>query len=247
MAERPEGRPRFLDRLLDPAAFVRTIDSRVVEPTLQVALKEESRISSTVAVLVAIFLEATLPYRIANHPRYLIPALALLLLIATLGVMPRRFDHSRLFRGLMLLVILVMTIGNIASGARLIVDLVNGTGIRDAGELLWVGGSIWLTNVIVFALWYWEFDGGGPMARLKSGNPYPAFLFPQHQTPERVRPGWRPEFLDYFYVSFTNAAAFSPTDTMPMTRWAKMAMFVQSAFSLSIAILVIARAVNVLQ
>lgn len=250
MAERPAGRPRFIDRLLDPASVVREIDTRVVEkvvePTLRAAAKEESRIASTVAVLVAIFLEATLPPRIANHPRYLIPGLALVLLIATLGVAPRRFEHSRLLRGLMLLVILVMTIGNIASGIRLISDLVQGTGIRDPGQLLWVGGSIWLTNVIVFALWYWEFDSGGPAARTIK-HPYPDFLFPQMQSPDLARPEWRPEFLDYFYVSFTNATAFSPTDTMPMTRWAKMAMLVQSGFSLVIAILVIARAVNVLK
>lgn len=246
MAERPPRRPRFLDRLLDPAAFVREVDSRVVEPTLRVAAKEESRIASTIAVLVAIVLEATLPPRIANHPRYLIPALALVLLIATLGIAPRRFEHSRLLRALMLLVILVMSVGNIASGIRLIVDLVNGTGIRDAGELLWVGGSIWITNVIVFSLWYWEFDSGGPAARTIK-DPYPDFLFPQMQSPTLARPEWRPEFLDYLYLSFTNATAFSPTDTMPMTRWAKMAMLVQSAFSLSIAILVIARAVNVLK
>jgi uncharacterized membrane protein len=240
-------RPRFLDRLLDPAGIVREVDVHVVRPAWQTVTREESRIASTLAVLVAIFLEATLPPRIANHPRYLIPALALVLLIATVGLAPRRFQRSRLLRGLMLAVILVMTVGNIASGIRLIVDIVNGSGIRDAGELLWVGASIWITNVIVFALWYWEFDRGGPVARAAGGRPYADFLFPQ-MTERLVAPAdWAPQFLDYFYVSFTNATAFSPTDVMPLTRWAKMAMLVQSAFSLSIAVLVVARAVNILK
>jgi hypothetical protein len=247
MAERREAHPRFFDRLLDPASIVREVDSRVVQPAWQRVTKEENRIASTIAVLVAIFLEATLPPRIANHPRYLIPALALVLLVATLGLAPRRFERSKLLRALMLLVILVMTIGNIASGARLIVDLVNGTGIRDAGQLLWVGGSIWLTNVIVFSLWYWEFDRGGPAARALAVRSYPDFMFPQMQERELAPPDWDAEFVDYFYVSFTNATAFSPTDVMPLTRWAKSAMLVQSAVSLSIAILVIARAVNVLK
>jgi uncharacterized membrane protein len=236
----------MIDRLLDPAGFVRDVDARVVKPAWQTVTREESRIASTIAVLVAIFLEAALPPRIANHPRYLIPSFALVLLIATLGIAPRRFERSRLLRALMLAVIAVMTIGNIASGIRLIVDLVNGTGIRDAGELLWVGGSIWLTNVIVFALWYWEFDRGGPDARALGTKPFPDFLFPQMTDGVPHPPDWEPQFLDYLYVSFTNAAAFSPTDTMPMSRWAKMGMLVQSAFSLSIAVLVVARAVNVL-
>jgi hypothetical protein len=226
---------------------VREVDVRVVQPAWRTVTREESRIASTIAVLVAIFLEATLPPRVGNHPRYLIPALALVLLIATLGLAPRRFERSKLLRGLMLLVILVMSIGNIASGIRLIADLINGTGIRDAGELLWVGGSIWFTNVIVFSLWYWEFDRGGPAARALGVRGYPDFLFPQMTAREMSPPEWDAQFLDYFYLSFTNATAFSPTDVMPMSRWAKTAMLVQSAFSLSIAILVIARAVNVLK
>ena len=242
-----EGRPRLLDRLLDPASFVREVDSRVVQPAWRTVSREESRIASSIAVLVAIFLEATLPSRIANHPRSVIPALALVLLIATLGIAPRRYERSKLLRALMLLVILVMSIGNIASGIRLIADLINGTGIRDAGELLWVGGSIWFTNVIVFSLWYWEFDRGGPAARALGARSYPDFLFPQMTQEHISPPEWDAQFLDYFYLSFTNATAFSPTDVMPMSRWAKTAMLVQSAFSLAIAILVIARAVNVLK
>jgi uncharacterized membrane protein len=101
--------------------------------------------------------------------------------------------------------------------------------------------------VIAFALWYWEFDRGGPVARALAIKPYPDFEFPQMTSPELAPPSWEPMFADYFYLSFTNATAFSPTDVMPLSRWAKMLMLVQSAVSLLLAALVIARAVNILR
>jgi hypothetical protein len=99
---------------------------------------------------------------------------------------------------------------------------------------------------VAFALWYWEFDRGGPFARAAGERPHPDFLFPQMATPEVTHPDWEPYFVDYLYVSFTNATAFSPTDTMPMSRWAKGLMAVQSAVALSTVALVVARAVNIL-
>ena len=109
------------------------------------------------------------------------------------------------------------------------------------------GGAIWLTNVIVFALWYWEMDRGGPAARACGTHEYPDFLFTQMTAPELVAKDWEPAFLDYLYLSFTNATAFSPTDTLPLSRWAKMTMMFQSAVSLVTVALVVARAVNVLE
>ncbi|MFN8036370.1 MAG: hypothetical protein U0V73_10585 [Acidimicrobiia bacterium] len=99
----------------------------------------------------------------------------------------------------------------------------------------------------MFALWYWEFDRGGPLDRAAGVQPYPDFLFPQMASPELAPPDWEPGFVDYLYVSFTNATAFSPTDTMPMTQWAKLTMLVQSAISVIAVALVIARAVNILR
>jgi uncharacterized membrane protein len=240
--------PSLIDRVLDPSiTVVRAVEGRVVVPAWRTATSGESRLPVTIAVLVAIVLEATLAQRVANQPRYLLPALALVLLVATVIANPRRIDRrSRALRALTLLLIAVMSIGNIASGIRLVDDLLRGTGIRDPGQLLLAGGSIWLTNVIVFSLWYWEFDRGGPVARALAVRAYPDFLFPQMTSPEMAPQDWEPEFVDYFYLSFTNATAFSPTDVMPMSRWAKMLMLVQSAVSLLIAVLVIARAVNVL-
>lgn len=96
-----------------------------------------------------------------------------------------------------------------------------------------------------FALWYWELDRGGPLARAAARRSYPDFLFPQMGLPAIAAPNWRPTFPDYFYLSFTNATAFSPTDTMPLCRWAKMLMLLQSSVALVTAALVIARAVNI--
>ena len=100
--------------------------------------------------------------------------------------------------------------------------------------------------MVAFALWYWEFDRGGPVARALGTHPYPDFQFPQMTAPEMAPPHWEPTFADYLYVAFTNAAAFSPTDTMPMSRWAKMLMTTQSVISIVTVAFVVARAVNIL-
>jgi uncharacterized membrane protein len=109
------------------------------------------------------------------------------------------------------------------------------------------GGAIWLTNIIVFALWYWEFDRGGPVARANGDRMYPDFLFAQMTSPQLAPPDWEPAFSDYLYLSFTNAAAFSPTDVLPLSRWAKMGMTAQAIVSVVTVALVVARAVNILK
>src|SRR5437763_14452536 len=113
-------------------------------------------------------------------------------------------------------------------------------------ELLIAGVLIWLTNFLIFALWYWEMDRGGPGRRAAGHDGPPDFLFPQ-MTDDRIEPrDWRPIFLDYLYVSLTNATAFSPTDTMPLSPVAKSTMGVQSLVSLVTLGMIVARAVNVL-
>jgi len=106
---------------------------------------------------------------------------------------------------------------------------------------------MWVVNVLLFALWYWQLDGGGPIDRPRCAPADRDFLFPQQTEEALLESGWRPQFLDYLYVSFTNASAFSPTDTMPLSRWAKMLMLVESAASLVLAIMVAARAINLLK
>jgi hypothetical protein len=126
--------------------------------------------------------------------------------------------------------------------------ILSGQVSNDASLLLGSGAAIFVTNIIVFGIWYWELDRGGPFARREGVTPYPDFMFPQMDpdTAKLVKPGWRPTFIDYFYVSLTNSMAFSPTDTMPLARWAKVMMSVQSLVAVTTIALVIARAVNVL-
>ena len=113
-------------------------------------------------------------------------------------------------------------------------------------SLITSGTLIWLTNVIIFGLWYWELDRGGPGLRAEGHDGPPDFLYPQ-MTDDRIEPiSWRPQFLDYLYVSLTNATAFSPTDTMPLTPAAKSTMGLQALVSLVTLGLVVSRAVNIL-
>jgi uncharacterized membrane protein len=196
----------------------------------------------------AIGLMLVLPARVENHPKFVLPGLALLLLIGLVVANPGRLERqSKKLRTASLVLIAVMSIANATSGARLVIDLVRSRGIRDPGELLGTGAAIWLTNIVVFALWYWESDRGGPVQRSLGTNDRPDFLFTQMASPEFAAPDWEPMFVDYLYLSFTNATAFSPTDVLPLSRWAKMVMMVQSLTSIVTVALVIARAVNVLK
>jgi uncharacterized membrane protein len=241
------GLLRRLERLVSPRSAAEAVGERL-GPAWARVTQEEPRVQVTIAVLVAVGLIAALPARVANRPRWVLPVLAVLLLLGVFiakSVRSRR--RTRALRVASLLLIGVMSIANAGSAGRLIVDLVRGKGIRDPTELLLTGAAIWLTNVIVFGLWYWEFDRGGPVERAAGTSPYPDFLFPQMSTPDFAPPEWEPGFLDYLYVSFTNATAFSPTDVMPMTRWTKLTMMAQSAISVVTVALVIARAVNILK
>jgi hypothetical protein len=116
---------------------------------------------------------------------------------------------------------------------------------KSGAQLLLKAGTVWGTNVILFGLWFWLFDRGGPLRRLEPDSPLPDFQFPQLENPELAPPDWRPHFIDYMYVSFTNSIAFSPTDSMPLSRWAKLLMLCESAISALVVLLVAARAVNI--
>lgn len=141
----------------------------------------------------------------------------------------------------------IVSFGNAFSAFRLIRGLVSGTEGESPGPLLLTGAAIWLTNVLVFAFWYWNLDGGGPAERPEGHSGFPAFLLAQMQSPDVAPPDWKPTFVEYLYLSFTNATAFSPTDVLPLARWAKLTMMLQSIVSLSTVALVIARAVNILK
>jgi uncharacterized membrane protein len=237
-----------LEGLVDPGRrAVESIGAHAM-PAWRRVTRGEPRLPVTITIVVAIGLIAALPARVANHPVWLLPGLAGVLLVGILITNPKRVDHpSQTLRIASLVLIGVMTAANAASAARLVNDLVQSQGIRDPTKLLLTGAAIWLTNMIVFALWYWEFDRGGPVARSRGLRPHPDFLFPQMTSPDLSPEDWEPSFVDYLYLSFTNATAFSPTDVMPLSRWAKLTMLVQSVISLVVVALVIARAVNVLK
>ena len=209
----------------------------------------EARWPATAAVLVAIVLQSLVPGRLTLvHPVWLLPALEGLLLVALVVANPHRINReSQVIRVLSLILVAILSLANAFSVARLAVGLVQGTEGENAGPLLITGGAIWLTNVIIFGLWYWEFDRGGPVARADATRTYPDFQFVQMTSPQLAPPSWEPMFGDYLYLSFTNAAAFSPTDVLPLTRWAKTAMTVQAAVSIVTVALVVARAVNILK
>jgi hypothetical protein len=126
----------------------------------------------------------------------------------------------------------------------LIASLVSGDE-KSGAQLLLKGITVWGTNVILFGLWFWIFDRGGPERRLEPNPPPPDFQFPQMENPDLAAPGWRTHFIDYMYVSYTNSIAFSPTDAMPLSRWAKLLMLFESAVSALVVLLVAARAVNI--
>jgi uncharacterized membrane protein len=206
----------------------------------------EHRAPVTLTVAVAIALQVGLPDKLNFKPTYLLPALGGLILVGMVIANPLHINRiSRPIRVASLLLIASLSLANAWSAWRLVVGLARGTLGNQPESLLLTGASIWATNVIVFALWYWEFDRGGPGARAVAPHPYPDLLFPQMSSPEVADPNWHPKFFDYLYTSFTNATAFSPTDVMPLSRWAKLLMMVQSAVSLITVALVIARAVNI--
>jgi uncharacterized membrane protein len=197
-------------------------------------------------VLLAIALQLLLPPRLVVGPKWILPALEGLMFAGLVIVSPQRLVQAEHIpsRRISLAIAGLVSLANATSLALLIHFLLHHSDMN--GRQLVISGTlIWVTNVLIFSLWYWEADRGGPGTRAAGHDTRPDFLFPQ-MSDDRWHPGWRPEFMDYLYVSLTNAAAFSPTDTMPLSLTAKAIMGLQSLISLVTIGLVISRAVNVL-
>ena len=219
-----------------------------IEPAWRRVTAGEHRAPVTLAVLAMIALQTRVPEQFSIFSWWVLPALELGILAALMLANPGRIGASgRVLHGLSLLLIAIASLANGWAAVVLVVGLVHGTEGRDAPTLLATGGNVWVTNIVVFALWYWDLDRGGPGARARAEQDDPDFLFAQMTAPDIAHPDWEPRFADYLYLAYTNATAFSPTDTLPFTRGAKMAMMVQSAISLSVGALIIARAVNTLR
>ncbi|MBI2710291.1 MAG: DUF1345 domain-containing protein [Actinobacteria bacterium] len=217
-------------------------------PAWRRATAGEARWPVTVGVAVAIGLQLAVPKGLGPEPRWLLPALEAAVAVGLVVANPRHIDRwSPALRIASLGLIAVISVANGWAALDLVQSLVQGSGrTRAAGPLLAAGATIWSTNVIAFSLWYWELDRGGPVARAHATREHTDFLFPQMSSPQLAPPDWEPRFFDYLYLSFTNATAFSPTDVMPLSHWAKLTMMLQSAVSLVTVALVIARSVNIL-
>lgn len=209
----------------------------------------ETRWPASAAVLGVIVAQLFLPGSLLPGPNWLLPAVEALLIGGLVAADPSRLTReSKDLRVLALAVIAVIGVVNAVSLVLLIDRLVTG-GFSNGATLLGSAGAVWLTNMVVYGLLYWELDRGGPLGRV-GARPAPEhrdLLFPQDSSPELAPAGWTPIFVDYLFVSLTASTAFSPTDAMPLSRRAKLMMGSQSLISLLTVGLVAARAVNVLK
>ena len=190
-------------------------------------------------------LRVWLPREAAVRVPWLLPAVEVTLLVVLLVADPGSLVRRRqILRRVALALVVVLVLAALWSTALLIYDLVRAEGVtQSATRLLATGAVVWIGNNLAFALLYWLMDGGGPVARSQQEVPVD-FAFTQHMSPELAPANWRPVFLDYLHLGFTNATAFSPTDVMPLTHRAKLTMIVQSTVALALFGLIVARAVN---
>jgi hypothetical protein len=198
-------------------------------------------------VLVAILLQVALPDKFSATSRYVIPVIEGLLLVALAFTTPRKRVFKSITRRVnALLLIGIVTLANGYALAVVANLLLKGGHVADGRELILSSLNIYLTNIIIFALWYWEMDGGGPGERQRIERYDQDFLFPQQRHETFMHPDWKPLFTDYLYIANCNAITFGPTDTLPLSRRAKLLMMLQSTISLITIALVAARAVSIL-
>ena len=226
-----------------------SIDSEPADE-VQKARVGEPRWPMALAVIATGLLRATLPPQLRNgDAAWVLVALEVVLLVALIIGDPGRIDRDRPWlRNLTNVVIGLITLANAGAAIRLVVGIVDVSSFtQNAKTLLAAGAAIWLTNIIAFALWYWNLDRGGPAARAVGTGSSPALIFPEMLHTQHVGHDWSPTFVDYFHFAFATAAAFSPTDVSAVKTWAKLMLMAESAISLVVGILVVARAVNILK
>lgn len=200
------------------------------------------------AVLAVGGLHWFLPADFAALPPWVFEVLLIVFLVVLVAGDPGRVDRERLWlRVVTEVMIATIAVVNAVGAVRLVTGILRDASFTTADQLLLVGSVVWVTNVLTFALWYWDLDAGGAAARAHGSPDHPrGFVFPEHTAAEHVPPGWFPRFVDYFALSFNTAMAFSPTDVAAVRPWAKLLLMAESAISLSVAVLVVARAINVL-
>ena len=201
------------------------------------------------AIIVVAGLHVALPARYRVHPAWVIPVVLLALLAVLIAGDPGRIDRQRTWLRIVTgIVIAVIAVANLGAAIRLVVDILTNNALfgHHPGGLLAAGGVVWVTNVIAFGLVYWDLDRGGAAARAHHPDRNPAFVFPEMQHTDYVPAGWVPRFIDYLSLAFWTATAISPTDISAIRPWAKLLMMVEAAGSMALAVLVIARAINIL-
>ena len=207
----------------------------------------EARWPIMAAIVVILTITLLRPAELRIAPAWVLPALEVALLGCLVAGHPAQLTRRAAgLRALSIAVVAVVLADTLAATIRLVDVLIHGGhATNSADQLLAAGALVWSGNVVAFALLYWLLDGGGAAVRAHHPRAHPDLAFPQQLTPEVAPAGWRPQFLDYLYLSLTSSAAFSPTDVMPLVPWAKIAMAAQSLISIAVLGLVIARAVNV--
>ena len=209
--------------------------------------RPERRWPMAVAVFAVAILHALLPEELRVQPSPFLPWVTLVVLVVLITLDPGRINRlTTATRVATDVLIGILTLANAYAAGMLVVGIINNDSFAEPTTLLFSGAAVWVSNAILFGLWYWDLDQGGAAARANGGNGRPAFVFPEMQHPEHVPVGWRPIFVDYLAYSFATAMAFSPTDVSAIRPWAKLLVVVESLISLGLAALVIARAINVI-
>lgn len=207
----------------------------------------ERRWPMAVAILAAAILHSLLPDELRLQQSPWLPWIACALLVILIIGDPGRINRARTWsRAITDVLIGFITFANAYAAVMLVVGILDNASFETPRELLFAGGAVWVTNVIAFALWYWDLDRGGAAERARGTSRTPAFVFPEMQHTTHVRSDWYPTFIDYLAFSFATATAFSPTDVSAVKPWAKVLVVLESLLSLALATLVIARAINIL-
>jgi hypothetical protein len=209
----------------------------------------EPRWPVAITVIAAIGLLACLPDRVRLMPNWVIYVVGISVLIPILAIAlaGAKSSWSRIERGVIMSFFLFTILASFFSLADLVNMIVNRSRDVSGLQLLQSSVAVWVENVIGFSLLYWQLDRGGPEARARTADVRPEWLFPQDGAPEQVAPaGWWPTFVDYLYLSFSTATAFSTTDVMPLTHRSKLLMMLESSISLALIVVVASRAINIL-
>ncbi len=225
----------------EEAVAARGADRVFIEPRWPVALV------FGLFIVITIVLRLVEPHRESLGPPWLVPAIEIALLVVLLAADPAHVSGRRHWlRPVSIALVVALAVVALISTGVLITQLIQGGKVTESATTLLASGAlIWLGNCLIFGLLYWLLDSGGPYARYLGEREFPDFAFTHQLSPELAPPGWRPQYVDYLILGLTTSTAFSPTDVMPMARWAKLTMALQSLISLLVIGLVIARAVNI--